>query len=278
MNVTCREEKRRERTRISVECWDQLEVEFRDRHTQPGCVRLLAILCLMFSKRLWRLGRINAPDSNSKKHIWFCGKTWWWWTPKGNEHADENLNIPRLPSSLSGEAWALKPWSSNTFWMNRNTIASVGPPCLTGIWSQTNLVERLKPEEWRLIGLGMTITCGVMLGCLCGSYSSMEQHFTIGVKVFGLMLVLDEKSGGHCTYLNPSTGNHGHSLSWQIVLEIFSCTKVLQKLNSEHSGCEFMCAAGIQSRAFIRLELALSVCYRACLASPNWSGFVCRWC
>lgn len=201
---------------------------------------------------------------------------------KWNEHHCWWKSIWTFLEFLHHSLVKLEPWLQHLLdeqeHHSESDLIIVGPLCLSGIWSQTHPGERLKPEEWRLIGLGMTITCGVMLGCLCGSYSLMEQHFTISVKVFGLMLVLDEKSGGHCTYLNPSSGNHGHSLSWQIVLEIFSCTKVSEQLNSEHSGCEFMCAAGIQSRAFIRLELALSVCYRACLASPNWSCFVCRWC
>lgn len=263
----------------------------------------------MFSKESGSLGWINASDINTKttndSAVKLGGGEH---TIKKNTVADENLSdvtgtefftddvisslfihVNWCSSTSFVALWRSLSPDSNTFGMNRNTVCesdliSVRPPCLSGIWSQTHPAERLKPEEWRLIGqrfdkhcLRMTITYGVMFGCLCGSYSLMEQHFTIGVLLVWCRSTM-KSQGGHCTYLNPSSGNHGYSLSWQIVLEIFSCTKVLEQLNSEDSGCEFLCAAGIQSRAFIRLELALSVCYRACLASPNRSCFVCRWC
>lgn len=110
--------------------------------------------------------------------------------------------------------WRSLSPDSNTFGMNRNTVCesdliSVRPPCLSGIWSQTHPAERLKPEEWRLIGqrfdkhcLRMTITYGMMFGCLCGSYSLMEQHFTIGVLLVWCRSTM--KSQGGSLYLFKS--------------------------------------------------------------------------
>lgn len=146
MNVTCREEKRRERTRFSVECWVQLDVEFRDRHIHSGCVRLLAILWLMFSEGIWRLGRINAPDSNTKKYKLFCDKIWWWWTQnETNTIADENL----FEHSFITLWWSLSP-DSNTFWMNRNTILSQTWSLLDlSVWVGSD-PRHIRGKDWSL--------------------------------------------------------------------------------------------------------------------------------
>lgn len=189
------------------------------------------------------------------------------------------LNVPRIPSSLSGEAWALTPtpfgWTGTPFRVRPDH-------CWTSLseWDLIPDTSGGKTEAWRVavdrvrndnhMWCDVRVSLWFVLFDGTTFYNQCESFWSDAGPRW--------KVRGSLYLFKSSSGNHGHSLWWQIVLEIFSCTKVSEQLNSEHSGCEFMCAAGIQSRAFIRLELALSVCYRACLASPNWSCFVCRWC